>query len=297
MAGSLRLVLRSGELDAEVALDGAELVGLRYRGAHELLWHGDAAVWERISPILFPVVGRTHDGVIEVGGRRYPMPMHGFAHASAFEVAEVSASSCRLVLTDSARTREHYPYAFRLALGYALDGARLSIEAALSNPGATPLPASFGFHPGLRWPLEPGRPKTDYAITFPDDTDALVAMLPHDGRILPERTTTPLMQRTLNLSADLFRTGSLVFLAPVSRRLDYGAPGAALALRIETSGLPQLAVWSRPPGDFVCIEPWCGQPEPIDFTGPFERKPGLATIAPGDTRRFGMTIEVVERRV
>jgi galactose mutarotase-like enzyme len=289
-----QIELRAAHLDARIAVHGAELVGLRYQAARELLWHGDAAVWDRISPILFPVVGRTHGGRIEVGGRRYPMPMHGFAHDCDFEVAGVSASSCRLVLDDSDRTRAHFPYAFRLTLTYALDGRRLSVDAELANRGDVPLPASFGFHPGLRWPLDPDLPKTAYAIRFADDTDALVASLPHEGRLYRERTATPLVRRNLNLSEDLFRTGALVFLAPASRRLEYRAPNGSLALRIETRGLPQLAVWSRPPGGFICVEPWYGHPEPIDFSGPFEHKPGLAVVAPGATTAFGMTIEVLD---
>ena len=287
--------LRAADLHARIAVDGAELIGLRYR-SHELLWHGDPAIWDRISPILFPVVGRTHRDSIRVGDQVHPMPMHGFARDCRFEVAAASASSCRLVLEDSARTRVHYPYAFRLSLTYALDGRRLTVDGKLANRGAGPLPASFGFHPGFRWPLEPGRPKTDYAIRFPDDTDALVAARPHDGWLDRARTQTPLAGGALRLSDDVFRTGSIVFLSLASRWVEYGAPDAPLALRIAFDGLPQLAVWSRPPGDFICVEPWHGHPEPIDSAGPFVDKPGLAAVPPGETQTFRMTIEVVDDR-
>src|SRR5258708_38557085 len=121
-------------------------------------------------PILCPGVGGPQRVSIRVGDQFPPMPMHGFARDCRFEVAAASASTCRLVREDSARTRVHYPYAFRLSLTYALDGRRLTVDGKLANRGAGPLPASFGFHPGFRWPLEPGRPKTDYAIRFPDDT-------------------------------------------------------------------------------------------------------------------------------
>ncbi|MBI3513180.1 MAG: aldose 1-epimerase family protein [Proteobacteria bacterium] len=286
--------LRSADLEAHIAVDGAELVGLRYRG-RELLWHGGPAFWDRTSPILFPVVGRTHRDSIRVGDRVHEMPMHGFARECSFEVAGASASSCRLVLEDSERTLVHYPYAFRLSLTYALDGRRLTVDAELANRGAGPLPASFGFHPGFRWPLEPGRAKTDYAIRFPDDTDALVAMRPHDGWLDRARTQTPLVGSALRLTDDVFRTGSIVFLSLASRWVEYGAPNAPLALRIAFAGLPQLAIWSRPPGDFVCIEPWHGHPEPSDFSGRFEDKPGLAVIPAGAAQAFGMTIEVVDQ--
>ena len=41
-------------------------------GGRDLLWPGDPAIWDQISPILFPVVGWTRDGA-RVAGRQYPL--------------------------------------------------------------------------------------------------------------------------------------------------------------------------------------------------------------------------------
>ena len=69
--------LAAGEARLAVARRGAEAIGWSVGGV-ELLWPGDPAIWGEISPILYPVVGWTRDGA-RVGGRHYPLRLHGFA--------------------------------------------------------------------------------------------------------------------------------------------------------------------------------------------------------------------------
>jgi galactose mutarotase-like enzyme len=292
-AATAAIEIGAAPLHARIAARGAELIGLRC-GAHELLWHGDPRHWDRISPILFPIIGRANGEAIRIEGRVHAMPMHGFARDGGFDVVAATATSCTLALGDSAQTRVHFPYAFRLVLRYAVAGRQLTVRAELANPGPAPLPASLGFHPGFRWPLVPGRPKTDYAVRFSDDGDDLVAARPHDGILHPDRTVRPLVGGALRLHEPLFGPGALVFLARASRWIDYGAPGDPLAIRVAAEGLPQLAIWSRPPGDFVCLEPWCGHPEPAGFAGAFADKPGLIVVPPGAVHAVAMTIAVMD---
>ena len=63
--------LAHGGASAEIALAGAEARVWRANG-RDLLWPGDPAVWDQISPILFPVVGWTRDGA-RVDGRQYAL--------------------------------------------------------------------------------------------------------------------------------------------------------------------------------------------------------------------------------
>lgn len=283
--------LRSDELEAEVAALGAELVRLTWRGGTELLWQGDPASWTGQSPILFPVVGRVREGIVRVGGDTFPMPQHGFALTSRFELVEADAASCRLRLRDDATTRRHYPFAFELGLHYRLDGRHLRVEAEIKNPGEVPLPASFGFHPGFAWPLLPGLAKADHHFTFAADETLEVARL-EGGLLGPERETLALERGRLALHEGLFAKGAMVMTRLDSRSVTYGAKGSEIAIEVAFEHLPHLAFWMRPGADYVCIEPWHGYADPVGFAGQLADKPGGVLIPPGGRQCFALGVHV-----
>jgi galactose mutarotase-like enzyme len=283
--------LRSDPLEASISPFGAELVGLSHRSHGELLWRGDPRSWERQSPILFPVVGRCVGDVIRVGDRSFPMPLHGFAHGMMFETVAASPDRCSFVLTDSPATRRHYPFPFRLELDYALDAAALRIEARIVNTGGGILPASFGFHPGFRWPLADGVPKTAHKLVF-DADDHLDVARAKDGLILTGTTRLDLAGGALPLDEALFADGAMVLHAPRSRGLRFVADGSPVALSLAWRNLPALGLWMRPGADFLCVEPWAGHGDPVGFTGDLFDKPGIILISEGETAVFGMDLAV-----
>jgi galactose mutarotase-like enzyme len=81
-AGLLSLV--HGDARAAIASLGAEVRAWSVGGV-ELLWPSDPAIWNQISPILYPVVGWTRDGA-RVGGKQYALGLHGFAAKQEFQV-------------------------------------------------------------------------------------------------------------------------------------------------------------------------------------------------------------------
>src|SRR5690606_38309038 len=122
-------------------------------------------LWDGTSQVLFPVIGRVIDDVIRVGAWTYPMPAHGFAMTSVFSTTDCGEDYCVLELRSSQATRVHYPYDFLLRLEYRLSDAGLSIGAEIHNRGDRIMPASFGLHPGFRWPLLPGVPKERHLLS------------------------------------------------------------------------------------------------------------------------------------
>lgn len=288
------LTIASETLSARVSARGAELTSLDHVRHGNLLWRGDPAWWPEHSPILFPVVGRCRDDRIRVGDRSFPMPLHGFARTSAFSVVEAGADHCRLRLADSSLTREHYPFAFSLDLDYRVEGATLRAGATITNPGDVVLPASFGFHPGFRWPLSPDVRKEDHVLWFADD-DRIEVHRPRSGLIRRDGTSLDLAGGGLPLSESLFAEGAMVLASLRSRRLRFVAGSSGLSLDLETSGLPSLGLWMKPGADFLCIEPWAGHGDPEGFDGELADKPGMLAIEPGGRVRFDMRIEVAER--
>ncbi|CAH1658584.1 MAG: aldose 1-epimerase family protein [Chelatococcus sp.] len=273
---------------ASVNPAGAELMSLDHDG-RPLLWPGDTNSWAERAPVLFPTIGLVTGGEIRVGGRAYPMPPHGFAKRSLFTVTQRGPDRCSLTLEATSSTREHYPFAFGLRLDYSLDAAGLRMAATISNPGSQTLPASFGFHPGFRWPLEPGVPKSSYTIAFADDR-RITTKRPAQGFFTDESTVVDLPNGHLALNDDLFVGGGLFLVAPRSSEVRFGSPDGKLALTVAYENCPDVMVWMKPGAEFLCIEPWHGRPDPAGFKDDFSRKPGLANIPPGESIVVAMTV-------
>ncbi len=284
-----RVTITSGALSATISALGAELQTLQDSAGRDLLSDGDPRFWSGRAPILFPVIGELNDGGYTLDGQRYAMAKHGIARTSTFAVIEQAAESVTFALEASDATRAVYPFAFRLEIRFAIVGAVLAVTATIANLGDAPMPASFGFHPALRWPLPYGQPRADHTIRFAHDEPAPIRRIDGAGLLLPNALPTPVEGNTLTLRDDLFAADALIFDRLTSRSVSYGAPTGP---RIEVSftGFPTLGVWTKPGAGFICIEPWQGSADPVGFTGDLRDKPGIIEIAPGSVRNLTMTI-------
>ena len=285
------VTISSALLSAGVSPCGAELQSLRTKDNRDLLWDGDARFWTGRAPILFPVIGLLNVGHYRYNGRTYPMTKHGFARGSTFALTDQSDSAVTMRLAASDDTRPLYPFEFALDLSFRLDGAVMQVTAAIANHGAVPMPASFGFHPALRWPLPYGAERAMHRIAFDRDEPGPVRRIGSDGLLLPETEPSPVVRRNLALRDDLFIADALIFDSVRSRSVNYGAQQGP-QLRITFTDFPVLGVWTKPGAGFICIEPWQGLPDPAGFGGDIRDKPGMMLISPGETRRLAMAIAV-----
>jgi len=284
------LTLHGDGISATVVGQGAELVSLRDADGTELLWQAGPA-WRRHSPVLFPIVGRLKGDQLRHRGQAYPMSQHGFARDKRFTWAEQGPQSCTLVLTDDAETRARYPFAFRLAVSYALSPRQLGVTFEVTNIGDEPLPASIGAHPAFNWPLLPDLPKEAYRLIFADDEHAAIRRL-KDGLLLPTPQPTPVEGEILTLSERLFDDDAVILDRPASSSVRYAAERGP-ALEMSWQGFKELGIWSKPGGaPFLCIEPWHGIASPVDFDGEFMIKPGLMLIEPAAKRVLNYQIRL-----
>jgi galactose mutarotase-like enzyme len=284
------VTLQNGTLGAAVSARGAELQRLHTASGEELLWDGNPDIWAGRSPLLFPVVGNVKDDHITVHGQRYPLLRHGFARTSTFELVESTAAHCTWRLRANDETYKRYPFAFRLDVTYALDGARLTIRATVANEGAETMPASFGFHPAFRWPLVPGVAREDHDVRFEEPEPEPIRRLA-DG-LLAGPEPTPVAGDRLALVDALFERDALIFDRLRSRRLTYGAP-AGRRLQLAFAAMPHLGIWSKPGAGFVCLEPWQGTASPTDFDGELAEKPGIVAIRPQSERVFELAVTIL----
>jgi len=279
-------VLESEALRVEIARRGAQIWRIQHHG-RDRLWNGDATWWDYRAPILFPVVGKSPDGQVEIDGRRYPMQSHGFARERDFTVAP-SGTGLRMEQRASRETHAQYPFDYRLTITFELAGSSLIQETWVDNDGAAAMPFCFGYHPAFLWPLDGAR--EDHLIKFErEEPDAIRRGDADTGLLRAAREASPVIDRTLRLADGLFTDGALQFDRIQSRELWYGAPGRpGLTVRFPDS--PQLGIWTKPGAPYLCIEPWRGMAAEAGASSRLDRRPGAATLAPGGSARHRLEL-------
>ncbi|MCU1585303.1 MAG: aldose epimerase [Microbacteriaceae bacterium] len=283
------LELDNGMVSISVNHLGAQLSSLRDRHGREFLWQGGDE-WKGQAPVLFPVVGRMPGDELVHDGRAYPIRQHGVARTQEFTARQVGDHEARFSLEDNEETRKAFPFAFRLELRFTLDRNAVVVSHTVQNTGPTRFSASIGAHPGFAWPLLPGLQREAHTLTFPHDESAPIRRIA-DGLLLAEPLPTPVAGKVLTLKDSLFAADAIIFDELQSRSVHYSAPGAP-TITVSFADFPLLGVWSRPPGEFVCIEPWFGMTAPQGFEGEYDTKPGQFSLGAGEARVFTYSITV-----
>lgn len=287
------LSISSDELTAEIDPRGAQLSVLRDRDGRDLLWNGDARVWAGRAPLLFPIVGVLAGGSYRLGPKRYPLSRHGFARDKEFSLESSNAVAASLLLRPDASTLAVYPFQFELRTRYELHQATLSVSTEIRNLGGTDMPASFGYHPGFRWPLPYGQTRASHFVQFETDEPGAVRRIDADGLLTPTRYPTPIANRRLALTDSLFQDDVLILDQVKSRSVTYGGSEGS-KLRIAFPDAVYLALWTKPGAPFICIEPWHGITDCQGFTGDFREKPGIFVLKGGAALTAKMDITLLE---
>lgn len=284
--------LRSGDLTAEVDPVGAQLSTLRDRAGRDLLWNGEPSIWAGRAPLLFPIVGMLVGGSYRLGSKIYRLPRHGFARGKLFERARSTSTTAVFTLKADETSLRIYPFRFELDVHFELYGPTLSVTTRVRNMGDEDMPASFGYHPALRWPLPFGHARSSHFIEFEIDEPAAIRRLDSDGLLAPKHYPTPVSRRRLALEDALFQDDAIIIDDLKSRSVTYGADDGP---RIEVSfpDTPYLGFWTKAGAQFICIEPWHGIADPEGFTGDFRAKPGVFMVAAGAELPIKMAITLL----
>jgi galactose mutarotase-like enzyme len=286
------VALESDELTAEIDPQGAQLSALRDRAGRDLLWGGDPSVWSGRAPLLFPIVGALAAGSYRLGSRVYHLPRHGFARNRLFDIVESTPASATLRLRADSASLKVYPFRFEFAIQFALVGPTLSLTSWVRNLSEEDMPASFGYHPALRWPLPFGASRSAHFIEFASDEPAPIRRLNTDGLLTPTLHPTPISHRRLALVDALFQNDAVIFDQVRSRFVNYGAD-VGPRIRVSFPDSPYLGIWTKPQAEFICIEPWHGIADPIGFSADFRAKPGVFTLAPRAALPIRMAITLL----
>lgn len=276
-------LLENDHLRVSVSAHGAELTSvLDKTNGMERLWSGNAAIWNRHAPILFPIVGRLVGDDYTYQGKTYSLPQHGFARDATFIMRKRTMESLSYHLKDSERTHAVYPFPFLLQVDYILRENEVRVAYTVSNTGNAPMYFSIGAHPGFACPLLPMEHFSDYFVEFEKPETCARWYVDESGLIARKEDNYLQDTQVIPYTLDRFSEDALIFKDLASNKVSIKCNKNDRVVTLDFAGWPYLGIWSKPDGaPFICLEPWHGIADHVQHDGDLTTKEGIIPLDAG----------------
>lgn len=287
--------LSNQKLTIRVAEHGAELSSVvANETGKEYLWQADPAFWKRHSPILFPIVGSVWNAEYRHEGVVYPLSQHGFARDMDFTPTLETEDELRFALASDVDTLKVYPFPFLLEIGYRLEGNKVEVLWSVRNTGEKTSYFQIGAHPAFYYPnYEADKPERGY-FAF-DVKDGLVyRALAGKGCVGEEVRPVPLdADGLIPLDIHTFDIDTFILENSQIKRVDLLDTSKRPYLSLSFTA-PVVGLWSPPTKNapFVCIEPWYGRCDRVNYTGEYKDRDWVQRLEPGEVFDASYTIEI-----
>lgn len=292
-------VFENGKLKVTVSDAGAELVSVWDKEREvERIWRGDAAVWGRHAPVLFPFVGKVAGGKYTYRGQEYKMTSHGFARDREFELVDADESSVTHVLRWNEESLKIYPFKFALYVKHSFDEknpCRIKIEWKVvneANSGSAML-YGIGGHPAFTYPK--GVNATDCSLKI-DGSGLGKALEYHlldgEGCIdMSKKYELELENGRAAIEEHMFDKDALIVLGNQVEKIELCDNQGRAYVSMNCEGFPYFGIWSKKVDEFVCLEPWYGIADTAEHDGDIEKKPGMQRLDAGQSRSYAYTVD------
>ena len=282
-------------LTIRVADHGAELSGIVANATgKEYLWQADPAFWKRHSPVLFPIVGSVWEGKYRQDGATYSLSQHGFARDRDFTLVHESENELRFALESDEQTREVYPFDFLLEIGYRLEGNRIEVLWRVVNTGDRTAYFQIGAHPAFYYPNYDQATEERGYFAFDVKSGLVYRALAEKGCVGDEIRPVPLdAEGLLPLNVHTFDIDTFILENSQVRRVDLLDVEKRPYLSLSFTA-PLVGLWSPPTKNapFVCIEPWYGRCDRVNYSGEYKDRDWLNRLEPGEVFDASYTIEI-----
>jgi galactose mutarotase-like enzyme len=274
----------------QVTSAGAEMKRLFAKPWHrELLWipqeEKARKIWNRSSPVLFPIVGKLKNDSYRFGGKTYQMSQHGFARDLDFECLVSTSDELEFFLKADAETFKSYPFCFELRVKYRLDGNALVVDYIVTNVDRQDIYFSIGAHPAFETPrIE------NYEIRFEKKEKGFYHL--ENGLVNWDKLNA-MTATTLFPNKKLFENDALIFKDAKSHYVDLVDLRRHETIRVKGTNTPYMGIWAKESVPFVCIEPWYGVSDSEGHNLELVAKNGIQTLPMGKTFEFSYSIELV----
>lgn len=283
-------IIQNQSLRVTIALLGAEVRSVRNAvNNHEYMWSGDPAVWAGVSPVLFPVVGKTSANQVKFAGESYTLGNHGFARHSIFSIVQQKEDEVTLLLNTQAGDAKRYPFNLDFFVNYKLIDKTLQTTYMVHNLNKQTAYFSVGAHPAFACPFDDKHQITDYEIRFEQPENLRRHEITSEAFYTGKTTEHNLA--AFNLDEHTFDDDALVFSGYNGDSVSLVERDSGRAIQVSLDGFPWLGIWSKPGANYVCLEPWCGRSDDLGFSGDVNSKAAIETIQPNAKWSRSYTIQ------
>jgi len=302
----MRYFLENDRIKVEIDSFGAEVKSvINKNNMREYMWYGNPKYWGRTSPVLFPFVGSLKDKKYIWKGKEYPMGQHGFARDNEFEPVSQTDDEIWFQFKSNPETLKKYPFEFVLKIGYKLEKSTETDDVKVMwnvyNPAGEPMYFSIGAHPAFLCPVhgfskDRAGCKDGYKIYF-EGTDVIC----HHGNdvgkglALRENIEMPLDDGYVTITTDFFDRCTYMIEGGQTECVGIADEEKRHIVDVcfET---PLFAIWSpeKKNAPFICIEPWYGRCDAVDFEGDLSQREFTNTLDGGKTFEGGYTMKFYE---
>ncbi len=278
----MRYTIQNQTLAVTIDTFGAEIVSVKKDGV-EKLWQNQTGNWDGHSPILFPICGNCS---VVTNGTTYPMPKHGFAKTSQFDLAYLQNDKIGFVLKYDANTLAIYPYKFELLVEYSICDNNLQIDWSVKNVDEKTVFYYFGAHEAHYL----SKSISQYKLVF--ENDEVFNNLNITNNLLDGSFTCLGQGKVLEIPLAKLKDGnSIIFENISSRKVALQDENGNAVLTEQFDNFPHLVLWSPDENRCLCIEPWQNLPD-CKYTQNlrFENKPLIQKIEPNEQKTTSRTI-------
>lgn len=264
--------LENDFLKIEVSDFGAELRSVYDKKLmKERMWSGNPDIWGRVSPVLFPIVGKVKDGHYTYEGNKYELSQHGFLRDQKFELKSSAKDRLIFKFSSDETMLKFYPFKHEVNIEYRLRGSSVQILWTVKNRDNGQMFYSIGAHPGFS--LDENK---DYEFIFPKESKSHRYKL-SEGLL---GSSEAISLETMDVTMELFDEDAIIYDDVSSIVLR--AKDDSESLKMNFKGFPYLGLWSVYDKNgklpFVCIEPWHGIVDESDSNHEFTKKLGMRSL-------------------
>ena len=281
------LTLQNDRVKVKINELGAELKSM-VCDEKEYIWQSCKEIWNRSSPLLFPICGGLKDDKYTYNGKEYVMPKHGFGSTVSFVAEYADDKKVVLVHKSNDETKLCYPFDYELRITYELKNTALNVSYRVDNKSKGAMYFSIGAHEGYYTPE--GIENYDVVFPQPETLNSYVLY----GNLLSDQLL-PIIKdsNVLPLYEKYFTVDALVFKELKSKSAILRSRTGTRAVKIDFDFAPYFLIWHKQNAPYICLEPWDGIQDIVGSDYDITKKEGIIMLDRGQTYRAIHTITVL----
>lgn len=272
---SRTVILKNDRLVVEISTHGAEMHSVKMGGA-EYLWNGDEKYWGFHAPVMWPICGGLKDGKFTYKGASYELGKHGYGRFCEFECESAQNESAVFLLKSDEESKKQFPFDYEFRITYTLKGSSIEVMYTVMNKTDGEMYFSVGAHEAYMCENGINAARLDFERSVTLESARV------DGNLLNGKTVPMLNdESTLKLSDKLFENDALIFRKIDIHTVKLTDSTTKKTVTVDYPGFDNLLVWTKPGAPYVCIEPWCGEPDSTLSSGNIAEKSCIKRLEKG----------------